>query len=81
MKIEMMISLRKLCFLNSLIGLMQPRAYMDLEQQHYRYYAFDDDGIKGGDACRRISDHRLNFQNCNNFHEQNVVQEGMTFLG
>ncbi|KAL3935701.1 MAG: hypothetical protein SGBAC_008829 [Bacillariaceae sp.] len=50
------------------------------------YYAFDDDAIKGGqtetnEPCRRISEHRLNFQNCNNFHEQHLVEEGIKFLG
>ncbi|CAJ1930979.1 unnamed protein product [Cylindrotheca closterium] len=50
------------------------------------YYAFDDDAIRGGqtetkEPCRRVSEHRINFQNCNNFHEQHLLEESIKFLG
>ncbi|CAJ1930981.1 unnamed protein product [Cylindrotheca closterium] len=59
----------------------------DVDDDHVSaYYAFDDDAIKGGqteteEPCRRISEHRNDFQNCNNFHEQHLLEGGIKFLG
>mmetsp|Transcript_33674 Transcript_33674/g.81644 ORF Transcript_33674/g.81644 Transcript_33674/m.81644 type:complete len:541 (-) Transcript_33674:38-1660(-) len=49
------------------------------------YYDFDDDVNRGIHAdpskhCRRMSEHRLNFQNCNRFHEQNILEQDVHFL-
>jgi hypothetical protein len=33
------------------------------------YQTFDDDDIKNSGSCRRVSWHRLQFPNCNTFHE------------
>jgi hypothetical protein len=32
-------------------------------------------------VCRRISEHRLNLQNCNSVHELGFLQSGFTYLG
>eukprot|EP00980_Cylindrotheca_fusiformis_P028443 scaffold22599_cov139-Cylindrotheca_fusiformis.AAC.34 len=50
------------------------------------YYNLDDDAKRGAyidpkKNCRRISEHRVNFQNCNLFHEQDEVELGIKFLG
>lgn len=56
------------------------------------YYDFDDDlerglHVAGGSIdhiqrrCRRTSEHRIDLQNCNNFHEQNLLELGIKFVG
>lgn len=50
------------------------------------YYYFDDDKLRSEyinpkKACRRIPEHRVNFQNCNTYHEQELIESGVTFLG
>ena len=61
------------------------------------YYAFDDDFLRDpftqsyaeddeleevhGHSCRRISEHRLYFPNCNSFHETPLLESGATHIG
>ena len=57
------------------------------------YYAFDDDYQRGHDTayndqnvidddkkCRRVSEHRLNFQTCNCAHELNIVESNVKYI-
>jgi hypothetical protein len=61
---------------------------------HPRYYAFDDDAVKSHNTawdergkrdeskrCRRISDHRLNVNNCNAVHEVALLENHLKYLG
>ena len=61
------------------------------------YYAYDDDYLRDpftqsypdddevvevdGHRCRRISEHRLYFPNCNSFHETPLLESGATHIG
>ena len=55
------------------------------------YYAFDDDYQRNPfkdesyedvkHCCRRISEHRLYFPNCNTFHETPMLESKATFIG
>jgi hypothetical protein len=50
------------------------------------YYNFDDDYERGRyvshhGRCRRISEHRINLQNCNSFHELELLSMKVKFLG
>lgn len=61
------------------------------------YYALDDDYLRDpfiqshaeddeleevhGHFCRRISEHRLYFPNCNSFHETPLLESGATHIG
>jgi hypothetical protein len=58
-----------------------------------RYYAFDDDYVRSSytvvnnqdeydreKLCRRASEHRLNFQNCNSFHESPLLELNVKYL-
>lgn len=50
------------------------------------YYYFDDDQLRSDyidskETCRRIPEHRVDFQNCNTYHEQDLIESGITFLG
>jgi hypothetical protein len=63
-------------------------------QFFFRYYAFDDDLERSGfithynsedseddvDWCVRTPDHRLNFQNCNVFHEAPLIESKAKYL-
>ena len=68
--------------------------YMDDDQDNY--YAYDDDYVRNpfiesddeaeqeeidGYHCRRISEHRLYFPNCNSFHETPLLESQATFIG
>lgn len=55
------------------------------------YYAFDDDEVRNqfveqnqegreGKFCRRVAEHRLNFQNCNTFHETPLLESNVKYL-
>ncbi|KAG7364549.1 protein kinase domain containing protein [Nitzschia inconspicua] len=52
------------------------------------YYAFDDDRLRNekleGDqverSCRRISEHRINYPNCNMFHETQFLDNNVKYL-
>jgi hypothetical protein len=60
------------------------------DNNHHRYYAFDDDNIrnigvtdlhqKERGECRRVSDYRLNFPNCNGMHEMPLLQYNVKYL-
>ena len=60
------------------------------------YYAYDDDHLRNpfvesygeeeavevdGYCCRRISEHRLYFPNCNSFHETSLLESEVTYIG
>jgi hypothetical protein len=57
------------------------------------YYAYDDDAIRSSHGvvvghqsledklCRRTADHRRNLQNCNNFHENGLIENHAKALG
>jgi hypothetical protein len=55
-----------------------------------KYYAFDDDYVRNevveeqhgrrGKRCRRVAEHRLNFQNCNTFHETSLLESNVKYL-
>mmetsp|Transcript_60308 Transcript_60308/g.72499 ORF Transcript_60308/g.72499 Transcript_60308/m.72499 type:complete len:331 (-) Transcript_60308:20-1012(-) len=57
------------------------------ERAQENYYAYDDDFVRqvnlpGVRACRRTSWHKMNFPNCNNFHDINFLrEENMKYLG
>jgi hypothetical protein len=54
------------------------------------YYAFDDDRLRNEPLedqdeaatrqCRRISEHRINFPNCNMFHETQQIENHVKYL-
>jgi hypothetical protein len=55
------------------------------------YYAFDDDMLRNefikdrleeeqGASCRRVAEHRLNFQNCNTFHETPLLESHVQYI-
>ncbi|CAJ1969152.1 unnamed protein product [Cylindrotheca closterium] len=57
----------------------------DRDDDQELYYDFDDDINRGIHAdstkhCRRMSEHRFNFQNCNRFHEQSLLEQNVKFL-
>jgi hypothetical protein len=60
-----------------------------------RYYAFDDDYMRGqgvtgssdeevqdegGGKCRRVSDHKLSFRNCNVLYELPLLECNVKYL-
>ena len=69
---------------------------MERDDDQDNYYAYDDDYVRdpfrdsyGEDAtvetdgicCRRISEHRLYFPNCNSFHEIPMLESEATYVG
>jgi hypothetical protein len=70
---------------------------LTLVSELHRYYAFDDDYMRGqgvadstddeelqkeaeGQKCRRVSEHRLNFQNCNIVFELPLLEYNVKYL-
>jgi hypothetical protein len=61
------------------------------DDEYENYYAFDDDVLRNeffetdlvsmeGKVCRRISEHRINYQNCNTFHETSRLENKIKYL-
>ena len=44
-------------------------------------YGQDDNHLDKDKQCRRISDHRLNFQSCNSVHEHELIESGIFYIG
>lgn len=61
------------------------------DDDYETYYAFDDDILRNeffetdlvsmeGKVCRRISEHRINYQTCNTFHETSRLENKIKYL-
>ena len=45
------------------------------------YYSYEDEDAAEEYCCRRISDHRLSFPNCNAFHSMSMLDSQATIIG
>jgi len=69
---------------------------MERDDDQDNYYAYDDDYVRNPFSeanredeaveideicCRRISEHRLYFPNCNSFHETPLLESEVTYIG
>ena len=55
--------------------------YHDWIEEGYKYHHQDDDEDEEDFCCRRISEHRYSFPNCNTFHETPILESEASIIG